>query len=670
MLFFGLNEPMKKLLLYTSLIFSCSGLFAQHRQLDSLNKVLESVQSDTGKVSVMNEISEILWRTGNYDSAMTYAQQAMEMAEKDSGSDNADIAKKGKILLAQAYRLYGIIYRHHGNYSKSLEYHLRALALNKETGNKSGIMVNLNNIGIVYWNMENYPKALEYFKNALDLAEAIGDKNNVGANIGNLGILYRDMGNYSKALEYDLKAMAIEQETGDQGGVATNLGNIGLLYTLQGDYAKAMDYNKRALAIDESIGDKVGMATNMNNIGNIYRNQRKFSFAKAYYDSAMAIALELGEKNQIKEVYQNRFVLDSLMGDFGAEAEDFKKFITYRDSLLSEENIKKATQAEMNYEFEQKQLVEKAAQEKKDAIAAAEKKRQEAVIWFVSIGLIVVIVFSVMLFSRFRLTQKQKKIIEDQKGMVEEKNKELLDSINYAKRLQDAMHPPLAAIKKHFPESFVLYKPKDIVAGDFYWMETAGNHVLLAAADCTGHGVPGAMVSVLCSNALKSAVKEFKIYETGKILDKVTELVLEAFEKSESEVKDGMDISLCRINKSTGEAEWSGAYNPLCCVKDGKLVEVFPDKQPVGMHDNIKPFTTHKLNLKKGDMLYLFTDGYADQFGGPKGKKFKYKQLQETILAIKNESMESQKVILEKKLAEWMGSLEQLDDVLIMGISV
>jgi len=257
-----------------------------------------------------------------------------------------------------------------------------------------------------------------------------------------------------------------------------------------------------------------------------------------------------------------------------------------------------------------------------------------------------------------------------QKVLVEEKNKDIMDSITYAKRLQDAILPPIEHIKKFFPESFVMYKPKDIVAGDFYWMDKQGDTILLAACDCTGHGVPGAMVSVVCSNALNRALKEFRIKETGKLLDQTRDIVIETFEKSQSNVNDGMDISFCAINIKEHRLEWSGANNPLWYIRNNELKELEPDKQSISKQDGKKPFTTQTLNLEKGDTLYLFTDGYADQFGGPKGKKFKYRQLMEALLTSCSKPLEQQRNILESKFADWKGSLEQVDDVLIVGIRI
>lgn len=269
---------------------------------------------------------------------------------------------------------------------------------------------------------------------------------------------------------------------------------------------------------------------------------------------------------------------------------------------------------------------------------------------------------------------KQKEEIESQKHLVEEKNKEIIDSINYAKRLQQAILPPLKMVQEYLPGSFVLYKPKDIVAGDFYWMETVdgGNTVLIAAADCTGHGVPGAMVSVVCSNALNRCVNEMGITEPGLILDKTTELVLDTFAKSGEDVKDGMDISLLSVKKINNgnivEVKWSGANNPLWYTNKGVIEEIRATKQPVGKHDNHQPFKTHTIVLGKGESVYLFTDGYADQFGGPKGKKFMYRQLEDLLLKIQSDEPMQQHSKLLNAFDSWITGYEQIDDVCVIGI--
>jgi serine phosphatase RsbU (regulator of sigma subunit) len=249
-----------------------------------------------------------------------------------------------------------------------------------------------------------------------------------------------------------------------------------------------------------------------------------------------------------------------------------------------------------------------------------------------------------------------------------------MDSINYARHIQTAILPSPDHFLAAFPHSFILYRPKDVVAGDFYWLyeeQTEGtNHVYFAAADCTGHGVPGAMVSVVCSNALNRAVKEFRLTEPGAILDRARELVAETFSRNQEEIRDGMDIALCRLDRNSGELLYSGANNPLWLYTSEGFREIKADKQPVGRSESSKPFTTKCTQLQAGDSIYLFTDGYADQFGGEKGKKFKYSKFRELLSQISMLPPAEQQLRISKELDSWKGRLEQVDDILVLGIRI
>ncbi len=260
--------------------------------------------------------------------------------------------------------------------------------------------------------------------------------------------------------------------------------------------------------------------------------------------------------------------------------------------------------------------------------------------------------------------------VKERTLQLEEKNKEILNSITYAKRIQQAVLPPIHLIEESLKDCFILYKPKDIVAGDFYWFERKGDLLFIAAADCTGHGVPGAIVSVICSNALYRSVNEFGLTQPGKILDKCRELVLDTFAKSDEEIKDGMDISLCSINVSDNSICWSGANNGLIYIHDQVIQEIKGHKQPIGRTEQPTPFPTHKLRLEKGDKLYLITDGYADQFGGDRGKKYKRNHLEELIGTIQNDSVQLQKKELDMEFENWRKDLDQVDDVTIIGIKL
>ena len=258
--------------------------------------------------------------------------------------------------------------------------------------------------------------------------------------------------------------------------------------------------------------------------------------------------------------------------------------------------------------------------------------------------------------------------VNQQKLKLEIKNKEITDSLNYAKRIQQAILPPQSKINNHLKNNFILYLPKDIVAGDFYWLEEKEDGVLFAAADCTGHGVPGAMVSVVCNNALNRSVREYDLTDPGKILDKTREIVIEEFEKSDTEVRDGMDIAICSLIGD--KLEYAGAHNPLWIVRNGALLETKANKQPIGKFDNLLPYTTHSFVLEKGDTVYIFSDGYPDQFGGEKGKKYKSGNFKKFLLSIQENSMEKQLTLLIEEFEKWRGSMEQIDDVCVIGLRI
>jgi serine phosphatase RsbU (regulator of sigma subunit) len=273
-------------------------------------------------------------------------------------------------------------------------------------------------------------------------------------------------------------------------------------------------------------------------------------------------------------------------------------------------------------------------------------------------------------FERTRELEAEKKEVEKQKQLIEEKNKEITASIQYALRIQTAILLPSRIVKKYLTDSFIIYKPKDIVAGDFYWIETIDDLVLFAACDSTGHGVPGAMVSVVCHNALNRAVREFNLLKPSDILDKTAAIVYESFSKSEDEIKDGMDISLCVLNTKTKCLEWAGAKNPVWLVKSGEFIEAKADKQSIGITEVVQPFTNSEFSLSEGDSIYIFSDGFADQFGGEDKSKLNRKRFKDLILSVQHLCMQEQGLALEKFFVDFSKNTEQTDDILVMGVKI
>ncbi len=686
-------------------------------------KINEEIGNKNGQAANLGNIGIVYLNQGDYAKALDYYFKALKINEEIGNKQN-QAANLGNI---------GMVYYYQGNYAKVLDYYFKALKINEEIGNKKGQSNNLGNIGIVYYNQGNYVKALDYYFKALKINEEIGNKHEQAGNLGNIGLIYSNQGNYAKSLDYYFKALKISEEIENKQYQASNLGNIGIVYKEQSDYAKALDYYFKSLKIDEEIGNKRGQAIDLVNIGSIYREQGDNVKSLDYYFKALKISEEIGDKQnqaislgnigslhieqrkykeaeqylkqaikigeEVHDIYHLEYFYNSLselytQTDRHKEAlEAYKTSVMHRDSVMSEENQKASVQKEMQFEFEKKQAEDSVANAKANEIKNAKIAQQQAEIkakrnqqYALYGGLVLVILFAGFVFNRLKVTQKQKTIIEqkenetqqqnilitEQKLLIEEKHKDIVDSITYAKRIQQAILPNDKQWYKTLPNSFVLYQPKDIVAGDFYWLEETEQYIYIAAADCTGHGVPGAMVSVVCSNALTKAVLEEKQTETNTILDTTRAIVLERLGKSEENIQDGMDVCLVRINKNNRkDIQYSGANRPLFIITtQNELQEIKPDKQPIGKYDYEKPFTVHSITLNQNDILYLITDGYADQFGGEHNKKFSAKSLRALLLSLATQSMEAQKDNLLQTFLTYRNTATQTDDVTVIGVRV
>jgi len=576
-------------------------------------------------------------------------------------------AEKEKIFFKrseiQILRTTGNLYREASNLSKAMEYYQLSRSKAEETRDSIGLAAALLNIGNVYTDLSNYSKALEYQYKSLKIFKQIGDKRGIGICLNNIGSSHKNQSNNYKALDYFRLSLKIQSEREDTFEIMTCLNNMATVYELLKEFSEATKYYQEGLSFAKKIGDTDGTINSLAGIANILTATGKQREAEQYYNEALQLSVEsenISSQSKIlgalSEVYKKQ-------GKYKEALAMYDDHIVLKDSIFSQEQAQDISRRDAKYESDKRETLLKEKQEEDKRVAAI-------IIWSVASGLLLVIVFSVFVYRSLRVTRKQKHVIEKQNELVEEKQKEILASITYAKRLQDAILPPPDFIKQHLPDNFILYKPKDVVAGDFYWMEVVDDYIFIAAADSTGHGVPGAMVSVVCSNALNRSVKEFGLRDTGKILDKVTDLVLETFEKSISDVKDGMDISLLAFHKPSRRIQWSGANNPLWYFAEGEFKEIKANKQPIGKYDNRQPFTAQNIEYSDNAIFYLFTDGYADQFGGPKGKKFKYKQLEEILHSIHNKNLEEQKKILGEIFESWRENVEQVDDVCIIGIQM
>ncbi|MES2838089.1 MAG: tetratricopeptide repeat protein [Bacteroidota bacterium] len=708
----------KKTRLFFFFLLLNSFCFSQNQVLDSLLNLLKQDKLDTNKVIHYNKIAYEYKNIGSFDNTLKYTNLALKLSEdllyKNKNEQTKKTLLKGKavslhtlgalneikgntsqalqyyseclkLLLsignkksaAYAYNNIALVYYNTGNHPEALKNHLAALKIRETIGDKQGLADTYNNIALVYLNQKNYTEALKNVMLCLKICKEIDYKYGISSSYASIGGIYDAQGNYAEALKNHLISLQIETELNNKYGIARTYNNIGIVYENLQNYEEALKNYIACLKIETEIDDKPGLTATLNNMGSVYTKQKKYAEAEKQLKKAKELAEELGHKEYLKDTYRALTKLDSSKGNFKSAFENHKLYIVFRDSIDNEDTRKKTIQSAMTYDFEKKEAATKAEQEKKDAIAEEEKQKQKLITYAVSLGLVLVAFLALFVYRGFRQKQKanviitnQKLEVEKQKHLVEEHQKEIIDSITYAKRIQKAILPSNEEIKKYLPNSFVLYKPKDIVAGDFYWMENINEITFIAAADSTGHGVPGAMVSVVCSNALNRAVNEFKMLKTGEILDKTRNLVLETFAKSGEEIKDGMDISLISIDKKARKINWSGANNSLLYISNNELNEVKADKQPIGKTDTPKPFITHEINFNNGDIFYLITDGFADQFGGEKGKKFKTANMKNLFVELQQLELEEQKEKINSAFENWRGDLEQVDDVCIIGIKI
>ncbi|MBS1647658.1 MAG: tetratricopeptide repeat protein [Bacteroidetes bacterium] len=564
----------------------------------------------------------------------------------------------------------GNVYSNKGEYSNALDCYFKALQLHEKLNLKESQAIDLGNIGTVYSAQKNDTKAIAYYTKALKINEETENKKGQAANLHNIGNVCARQKNYKKALAYYEKTLSINEETGDQQNWANTIESMGLMYYEDGEYEKALDCFFKSLHINEQIEEKKAQASNFGNIGDTYMKQKKYKEAEKCLTKAIQIGNELSTIDQLTSSYESLSNLYSCMHRHQEALDMYKKYISCRDSVLSQKNRKASIAKEMQYNYDKAQEAQKVEQTIKDTKNFNEKRRQQLMIYAIAGFSVLLIALALAVSKNLAISKKRNRIISLQKRLVEEKNKEITDSITYAKRIQNAILPNVKKWHALLPNSFVLYQPKDIVAGDFYWLEETDHYIYIAVADCTGHGVPGAMVSVVCSSALSKALLEEKQTDTNTLLDKTRSIVLEQLSKSEENIRDGMDICLIRINKNNKkEIQYSGANRPLYIVNAlQELQEIKPNKQPIGQYDEEKPFDKHDMVLNEKDTLYLFSDGYADQFGGPKNKKLSTKKLKETLQEASTMDLTKQKEFLQHFFADYKGIYEQVDDVCVIGL--
>jgi serine phosphatase RsbU (regulator of sigma subunit)/Tfp pilus assembly protein PilF len=579
-------------------------------------------------------------------------------------------------IMADAY--YNLGHRNYllGNYVPALDKLLRARDVYTRTGNANKVAIINRLCGVVHLTMGSVNEALQLFNESKLYWQKIHDDRNLASTLNNIGLAYMNMGDSLKSMEFFYQSLVLREKTDDKVGMGQVCNNIGTLLFKLGHYDKALSYYKKGYELRKNYnGPRQGQLESLVNIGKAHFAGGDLNQAREYLESAYSMALEDGNLELQRRALDVLKDLYAKNGDHKKAFDAQKEFYALRDSLFSYEKTEDLIRLSASQEYERKMMedsLKTAEREKQEKALSEEKDKRQSIIRNAMLaGLLLLVGIAFLLFKRNRERKQANDIITEQRDQLSMKQVEITDSIQYAQRIQMALLPSPAVMEETFPASFILYLPRDIVSGDFYWTHTSPDgHLLLAAVDCTGHGVPGAMVSVVGYNALNRCVNEFGLRNPAAILDKLNELVDESFSRSGNTIRDGMDISVCCIHPGRTVLEWAGANNPLWILRGREILEFKADKQPIGRYIEHKPFTCHRIAIEKKDRIYLFTDGYADQFGGPRGKKFKYRQLKELLLDLSEKSMHVQKEVLSEAFEKWKGRLEQVDDVCIIGVCV
>jgi serine phosphatase RsbU (regulator of sigma subunit) len=527
---------------------------------------------------------------------------------------------------ARALSLQGNIYESFGDYEKGLELCLKSVKLAVTNNDRETEAETSAVLGLIYTRLCNLSKALDYYHHSLDVREALGDESGMASSLNRIAMIHRMSGEFEEALRYYFSSLEIRKRNKLESAVPWTMLGIASTYEEMGDDENALKYYKSG----KKGKDSRLLLQCMTGIGRVLSRKGERDEAEKELIESLKKAEELNALPLIPEVWSALARHYELNKQNTKALSAYKKFQSAREKVLNEDARNRVRNLEI--------------------ASAIEKSEIEKEI--------------------YRLRHVELKAAFDQ---IEEKNREITDSITYARRIQQAILPEISEIPFLASRCFIIYIPKDIVSGDFYWFSESGNKIVIVAADCTGHGVPGSMMSMLGVSLLEEIVNRREILNAGEILDTLRLEVMHNLHQTgkDEEAHDGMDISLCIWDRAGKTIQFAGAYNNLCLIRKNEIVEYKADRMPIGIFENTdNNFTSQDIPVISGDMVYIGSDGFEDQFGGPEGKKFKRKALLQLFSEVSEMPLQNQKELIANSLSKWKGELQQVDDILIMGFRI
>lgn len=630
------------------------------------------------KIHFTNGITRSLFRQGILFSEASDFTEAINRYERA-----IDQAKNSKDLAMQAACLekIGGICRRMGKYTEGLTYFFKALEIFEKLGRENEETCMMG-IGVTYSKQKNYPKALEYLFKGLKTAEKTNNLRTKSKILINIGVIYQELNTYEKSIGYYKRVLASAEKLNDLAMQQASFSNIGGMYIILKDYEKGYEYCSKALAIAKIQKDKENIVVTTANIGGAYLGMEKYDLAERYCLEALRLSKEIGTKDITQEIYKMLSEFYEKKGDYKKTHEYFKLYSAMKDTLLNKENTKIIAEMGAQYETEKKQQ-QIEFQGLELSKQKAELNKQRVVIFSAMGGVCLLILLAFLLYNRYQLKQKANKKLEVAYGQIEEKNKliehtnlQITDSIDYAKRIQESILPDQDDIERIFPESFILFKPRDIVSGDFYWFSSENDKIIIAVADCTGHGVPGAFMSMIGNTLLNEIVNQKKITDAGRILELLNAGVINTLHQDKegnSKQHDGMEIGICSIDLLNKELNFAGSRHNLYLFKnDQQLTEIKGDRFHIGgvQNNELKVFTSRVIPINESVMFYLCTDGFMDQSGGEDNKRLTSGKFKELLAKLQQYPVNAQQQFLESEFKQWKGTQKQKDDVLVMGIKI
>jgi serine phosphatase RsbU (regulator of sigma subunit) len=616
-----------------------------------------------GQALAFQYMAKLYSRMSSFDTSQVFYEKALTKFEGINRPEN-------KIELMNDY---AILYYHKGDYHKSIKICFKALNVNYQIKDQKLISRIYNNLGNCYYFLSDFNNALKFYTKAYEIEFKLSNKIGMANSLGNIGLIYYELGNYEASLNNHYLSYNLQVENSDTNEMAASLINLSMVYEKLNQPEKALKYTQESLKLRRLIKDDRRIALSLIRVATLTLELGNYSEAKALFEEAIKISERNNSKQYILEAHQGLSILFEKQGNYKEALKNYKIYTSYKDSIYTQKNAEEIAEAQEKYESEKKQKALEIL--KKDQLINQIYLEKNKTYLYITFFIIVsIIILLLLLYRQFKLKQKSNVLLASQNTLITAQKKEITDSINYASIIQRAILPLDKEFNRIFPNSFVTYLPKDIVSGDFYWCKQKENKKIIVVADCTGHGVPGAMMSMIGTNILNQAFNDLNNTSPGDFLQFLDKGISESLHQNDAEqtTKNSMDLSICIIDEKLKTISYGGSMNPIYLVRN-KVLEIYKtDKLPIGYNfsNNHKVFNSYTINFQKGDRIYLFTDGIPDQFGGEKGKKLMSKNFQKMLIQIQEYEIFQQAGELNKLIRLWKGNYDQTDDMLLVGIQL